>query len=129
LPPRAIPDAEHDGLVNWPEEISRADLVSYFTLTVDDARWLRSYRSPRAAADRIGLAVQLCALRFLGFVPAGLSATPPEVVRRLVGQLGVPATAFTRYVAQVSGRSRREHVGGGTSRVACVRTGRVEGPG
>jgi Domain of unknown function (DUF4158) len=110
LPPRAIPDAEHDGLVNWPEEISRADLVSYFTLTVDDARWLRSYRSPRAAADRIGLAVQLCALRFLGFVPAGLSATPPEVVRRLVGQLGVPATAFTRYVAQVSGRSRREHV-------------------
>ncbi|MGH9107188.1 MAG: DUF4158 domain-containing protein, partial [Acidimicrobiales bacterium] len=107
---RAVPDAELERLASWPPEVSRADLVAHFTLTVDDLRWLRSFRSPRAAADRLGLAVQLCALRFLGFVPADLLATPPEVVARLAGQLGVPATTLAAYTGQVSGRSRREHV-------------------
>ena len=105
-----LPDDELERLATWPPEVSRADLVAHFILSLDDARWVRSFRSPRARADRLGLAVQLCALRFLGFVPAYLAATPGEVVQRLADQLGVPAGGLSRYADQVSGRSRREHV-------------------
>jgi Domain of unknown function (DUF4158) len=45
--------------------------------------------SARAAGDRLGLAVQPCALRFLGFVPANLTAAPAEVVERLAKRVGV----------------------------------------
>lgn len=107
---RALPDDELERLATWPPEVSRADLVAHFTLSLDDARWARSFRSPSARADRLGLGVQLCALRFLGFVPADLVATPGEVVQRLADQLGAPAGGLSRYADQVSGRSRREHV-------------------
>jgi len=73
---RVLSDAELAQLSTWPAEVVRSDLSAYFTLTVDDLRWVRSFRSPRAAADRRGRAGELCAQRFLGFVPADLSSTP-----------------------------------------------------
>jgi len=107
---RVLSDAELAQLSTWPAEVAHSDLAAYFTLTVDDLRWVRSFRSPRAAADRLGLAVQLCALRFLGFVPADLATTPVEVVERLAERIGVSPAALGRYEREVSGRSRREHV-------------------
>lgn len=107
---KVLSDAELGQLSTWPAEVARSDLAAYFTLTVDDLRWVRSFRSPRAAADRLGLAVQLCALRFLGFVPADLATTPGEVVERLAERIGISPAALGRYRREVSGRSRREHV-------------------
>ncbi len=52
----------------------RGDLVAHFTLSVDDRRWIRSHRG---ATERIGLAVQLCALHYLGFVPAPARSRSP----------------------------------------------------
>jgi len=123
---RALPDDELERLATWPPEVSRADLVAHFTLSLDDARWARSFRSPSARADRLGLAVQLCALRFLGFVPADLAAAPGEVVQRLADQLGVPAGGLSRYADQVSGRSRREHVALVVARAGWRACGRGE---
>ena len=107
---RVLSEAELAQLSTWPAEVARSDLAAYFTLTVDDLRWVRSFRSPRATADRLGLVVQLCALRFLGFVPADLSATPAEVIERLASRIGVSPAALGRYGRDVSGRSRREHL-------------------
>jgi hypothetical protein len=107
---RVLSDAELEQLASWPPEVARSDLAAYFTLSLDDLRWARSFRSPRAAADRLGLAVQLSALRFLGFVPADLTATPPEAATHLAKQIGVSPAAIGGYVREVSGRSRREHV-------------------
>jgi len=107
---RVLSDAELEQLATWPPEVARSDLAAYFTLSVDDSRWVRSFRSQRAAADRLGLAVQLSALSFLGFVPADLTATPPEVVTHLAKQIGVSPAALGGYAREVSGRSRREHV-------------------
>lgn len=109
---RVLSDAELAQLSTWPAEVARSDLAAYFALTVDDLRWVRSFRSPRAAADRLGLAVQLCALRFLGFVPADLASTPVEVVERLADRIGVSPAALGRYRREVSGRSRRASTGG-----------------
>ncbi len=54
-------------------------------------------RAHRGAGERIGLAVQLAALGFLGFVPAELGDTPPGVARHVSDQIGVAPATFTRY--------------------------------
>ena len=51
-------------LASFPEEIPGDDLIRAFTLTGAD-RDLVAIR--RGAANRLGLALQLCALRYLGF--------------------------------------------------------------
>ncbi len=104
MAPRVLSDAELEALTSWPPEVAHSDLVEYFTLDVDDLRWVRSHRG---AAARLGLAVQLCALRFLGFVPGDLSSTPAEVTERLAERVGVAPSALARYVAAVDGRLRR----------------------
>ena len=92
---------------SWPREVARSDLAAYFMLSLEDLRWLRTHRG---AGERIGLAVQLAALRFLGFVPAELSDAPREVARHAGEQIGVAPATFTRYAREVDARTRRRHV-------------------
>nr|WP_232344513.1 DUF4158 domain-containing protein [Actinoplanes awajinensis] len=47
-------------------EINRAELVRYFTLTDADEAFVRQFRTGR---NVLGVAVQLCTLPWLGFVP------------------------------------------------------------
>jgi Domain of unknown function (DUF4158) len=92
---------------------------------------VRSFQFARAAADRLGRAVQMCALRFLGFVPADLTAAPAEVVERLDKRVGL---ARPRHPSDARGRGQRpvpsgaRRGGGRAGWVAHVRAGRVEGP-
>lgn len=65
MAPRALSNSDLEALRGWPPEVAPSDLVEYFALDVGDLRWVRSHRG---AATRLGLGVQLCALRFLGFV-------------------------------------------------------------
>ncbi|MGP3921925.1 DUF4158 domain-containing protein [Streptomyces sp. 8N616] len=44
-------------------------------------------RSPK---DRLGLAVQLCTLPWLGFVPDDVASAPPAAVARLSEHLQIP---------------------------------------
>ena len=104
----ALSDAERARRGSWPAEIAESDLAAYFTLSVEDLRWLRSFRS--SAAVRLGLAVHLCALRFLGFVPADVAAAPANVTARLAKRAGATPGALGRYARETAGRSRREHV-------------------
>ncbi|MGH9149413.1 MAG: Tn3 family transposase [Acidimicrobiales bacterium] len=104
---KVFSDEEAEQLSSWPPEVARSDLVAHFTLSVEDRRWLRSHRG---AAERIGLAVQLCGLGYLGFVPTELAGTPREVVAFVATQVGVAAGTFTRYAREVDGRTRRRHV-------------------
>lgn len=104
---KVLSDEEAEQLSNWPPEVARSDLVAHFTLSIQDRRWVRSHRG---AAERIGMAVQLCGLGYLGFVPAELAATPREVVAFVAKQIGVAVAAFTRYAREVDGRTRRRHV-------------------
>ena len=54
-------------------EISREELIRFFTLSAADEAFVRSMRRP---ATVLGVAVQLCALPWLGFVPDEVGAAP-----------------------------------------------------
>ncbi|MCN0150779.1 Tn3 family transposase [Salinispora arenicola] len=67
-------------------EINRAELVRYFTLTGADETFVRRFRMGR---NVLGVAVQLCTLPWLGFVPDEVPTAPAAVVGRLSQQLGI----------------------------------------
>jgi hypothetical protein len=64
MPVRFLSDAELARLSSWPDEIADDDLVTYFTLTSDDLDWLGANVR---VENRLGAAVQLCALPWLGW--------------------------------------------------------------
>ena len=81
------PDDDHVSLPRRLEEGGEPpgdDLIRAFTLTGAD-RDLVAIR--RGAANRLGLALQLCALRYLGFVPRNLSAAPRSAACFVADQL------------------------------------------
>jgi hypothetical protein len=62
----------------------------------------------RGAANRLGLAVQLCALRFLGFVPQDLAGLPAAALDFLAGQVDAAAHELLEYGARP--RTRVDHL-------------------
>lgn len=98
--------AEIRKLESWPVEVGRDELVRYFTLTAEDVEWIN--RSARGSPAKLGLAVQLCALPWLGFVPEDVAAAPGVAVSRLAVQLGVPLGALVTYGARA--QTRTDHL-------------------
>jgi hypothetical protein len=74
---RVFSDEELERLRSFPE-INREELIRFFTLTAADVEFVDPGRG-RGPGDRLGLAVQLCTLPWLGFVPDDVaSAHPPR---------------------------------------------------
>jgi len=67
-------------------EINRAELIRYFTLTGADEAFVRQFRTGR---NVLGVAVQLCTLPWLGFVPDEVALAPDAAVGRLSQRLGI----------------------------------------
>ena len=65
MPVRYLSDAELARLSGWPEEIADEDAVTFFTLTGDDLAWLAGFNR---GDNRLGVAVQLCTLSWLGWI-------------------------------------------------------------
>ena len=92
---RVFSDEELAQLRGFPE-ITRDELIRFSTLTSANRAFVDPGRG-RSARDRLGLAVQLCTLPWLGFVPDDVTAALPAVVTRLAGQLHVDAGALAGY--------------------------------
>lgn len=103
---RMFADEELARLREFPE-ISREELFRYFTLTPADVAFVDPGRG-RGPADRLGLAVALCTLSWLGFVPDKLVSAPPVAVARLAMQLNVDAAQLHSYGKRA--KTRTEHV-------------------
>jgi len=93
---------ERDRLNHFPIPIPDEDLRAFFWLSEDDKHVINRQRE---AHTRLGFALQLCALRYLGFAPDDLSTTPEEVVRYVAGQLDVPVVALHAYGQRVKTRT------------------------
>ncbi len=96
---RLFSDDQLDQLRSFPD-IGKDDLIRYFTLTGADIAFVDPGRG-RGPGDRLGLAVQLCTLPWLGFVPDEVTAAPPAAVARLAERLAIDP-------AELQGYGRRE---------------------
>ena len=76
--------AERAKLSNYPEDIESGALGRFFTLTSTD---LNMALQQRGDHNRLGFALQLTSLRYLGFIPDNLLSPPTEIVRLLAYQL------------------------------------------
>jgi hypothetical protein len=72
---------QYEQLRSFPE-ISRDELFRYFTLRPADVAFVDP-GAGRGPGDRLGMAVQLAALPWLGFVPDEVASAPPAAVARL----------------------------------------------
>jgi TnpA family transposase len=86
MPVSFLSEAERLRLSQFPRDIPEADLIQYFRLTQDD---LNLIQRQRRSFNRLGIAIQLCALRYLGYCPDDLQQTPLAVLTFIAKQLDV----------------------------------------
>jgi hypothetical protein len=86
-------------------EITRAELIRYFTLTSAEEEFLRKFLGRR---NVLGASVQLCVLPWLGFVPDEVSAAPDAVVDRLADRLGIQVAELRGYGGRA--QTRTDHL-------------------
>ena len=86
-------------------EITRAELIRYFTLTNAEEEFLRKFLGPR---NVLGASVRLCVLPWLGFVPDEVSVAPVAVVDRLVDRLEIPGVELRGYGERA--QTRTDHL-------------------
>ncbi len=108
-----LSDAEIERLEGWQEAIGRRDLVRYFALDGEDLAFVRGQRG---AANQLGIALQLCSLRWLGFIPKDLAGSPEEALATLGGALDVAPRAIFDYAVRAPTRVEhrllvRDHAG------------------
>jgi hypothetical protein len=92
---RVFSDEYLERLRSFPE-INREELIRFFTLTPAEVEFIDPGRD-RGPSDRHRLAVQLCTLRWLGFVPDVVSSAPAVAVARLSERLQVPVSELRAY--------------------------------
>jgi hypothetical protein len=92
-----------EALRSFPD-IGRDDLIRSFTLTRADVAFVDPGRG-RGPTDRLGLAVQLSTLPWLGFVPDEVPAAPPVAVARLAERLEVDPALLAGYGRREQTRS------------------------
>jgi TnpA family transposase len=95
-------DEELERLREYPE-IGRDELFRFFTLTPADVAFVDPGRG-RGPADRLGLAVTLCSLPWLGFMPDVTSA-PRAAVARLGEQLKIDPVELRSYSRRAKTRT------------------------
>lgn len=103
MPVQFLSEADHARLNRFPDEIPTEDCFTFFLLSKED---LSEIDKQRSNSSRLGFALQLCALRYMGFVPKALKSVPERVLKYVAAQLQVSAAELDKYGA----RTRREHL-------------------
>lgn len=104
MPVNFLSTAERSRRSHFPDDICESDLIQYFTLTSDD---LKQVNRKRQSVNRLGFALQLCALRYMGFCPDNLQQTPDPIVTFVSEQLEVEAAVLSSYGQRP--QTRTEH--------------------
>ncbi len=103
MPVQFISEAEHKSLNRFPSEVSSEDLNRFFLLSDQE---LSIIKQLRAEHNRLGFALQLCCLRYLGFFPEELQL-PESVVNYVAQQLKLIPELLVFYGQRSS--TQREH--------------------
>jgi TnpA family transposase len=105
MPVQLFTEADRARFTRFPSQIEPDDLITFFTLSETD---LAQIPVNTTAHNRLGFALQLCALRFMGFVPDNLTDTPAAVVTYVANQLGVDPNGLAAYGARA--HTRTDHL-------------------
>jgi hypothetical protein len=105
MPVQLFTEAERARRNRFPDVIAYEDLITFFTLSERDLRSIPRSRDPH---NRLGYALQLCTLRFMGFVPDDLSSAPPDAVAFVAYQLAVEPDVLAAYGARA--QTRQDHL-------------------
>lgn len=98
-----LAERQRSALLDLPtDELS---LLKHYTLGDDDLANIQERRRPE---NRLGFALQLCALRYPGRALAPGEMIPHEVLSFIGAQLGVPADALLTYAARR--QTRQQHM-------------------
>jgi TnpA family transposase len=92
--PAILTTAQRALLSRLPDDLPDRDIARFYTLSPADLAFIRQHRR---GVNRLGVAVQLCMLRFPGRTLMSLPDVPVRVLRVIAEQVDVPATAFVRY--------------------------------
>lgn len=88
-------------------EPSPKQLAKYFYLDDADRSVMASWRE---AHTRLGFAVQLCTVRFLGNFLIDWAETPPTVITHLAQQLRIEGTTWPDYVSSKTQSRHRQFI-------------------
>lgn len=105
MPARWLTDNEKKRLTSFPEKISETDIVTFYTLTKTDWKLLTKLHN---STNRLGFALQLCTLSYLGFVPEDLQQIPKPVVEFLARQLSATPELLREYGSRP--QTRTDHL-------------------
>lgn len=94
--------AQRARLEGFPDRISVEDVRACFALSEADRVLVFAQRG---AANRLGLGVSLCAVRFLGFVPQDIASIPEDALRFLAEQVDAGPHELLAYGARAQTRS------------------------
>jgi hypothetical protein len=94
MPGQFLSAAERERLERFPPEIAERDLHTFFTLSAADMAELPIHSAPQ---HRLGFALQLCALRYLGFSPPDLTTAPTGAVAYVAEQLDFDPALLAQY--------------------------------
>ncbi len=104
MPVQIFTNAERERLNSFPLGIQHQDMVAFFTLSEADKNRIPVYS---AAHNRLGYALQLCTLRYMGFIPDDLQKAPSAVIDYIAGQLHVESGVLAEYGSRH--QTRTEH--------------------
>ena len=91
---RFLTVAEQARANSCPNDISQSDLDAYFQLTTNDLIVLTPLRGDH---NRLGFALQLCCLRYLGFFPDNLVSLTLPIISYVAKQLNLPYKRLEAY--------------------------------
>lgn len=94
MPGRFLTETHRKRLSQLQAEIPQAELIKFFTLSAAD---LDEIRKRTGDHNRLGYAMLLCSLRYLGFVPDNLTDASGFVVNHVARQLEVPPESLSLY--------------------------------
>ncbi len=99
-----LSDVQRQQLEQFPEHIHDNELIQYYLLSEDDLHQI-PIKSP--SYSRLGFALSLCTLRFLGFMPKDLFLIDPTILTFVAGQLNIedPLSQIKQYGERPQTRS------------------------
>lgn len=86
MPVSFLSEAERKRFNSFPAGLPTEDLIAFFTLSEND---LQQIPKTASAINRLGFALRLLLLRFLGFQLHNVSRIPSTVVKNVAGQIAV----------------------------------------